>query len=177
MQKSSLFFLRDSSKQVKLSLEQFKWENVWHYETLSILHTKLWICTSLFPEGKRYYNTNCSLNYKRIIHWKWWDIQVRLVKLFKTLIYWSYFFLFFFFFCNIIFIHSFIYQLFEITELWRQIFHLNPETPNYAWKVIGELLTEGKTILRMRQRDFTLINIKRKFTSCSSVELYASILF
>lgn len=69
MQKSSLF-LRDSNKQVRISLKQFKWENVWHYETLTTLNTKLWICTSFFPRGKMYYNTNCSLNYKRIIHWK-----------------------------------------------------------------------------------------------------------
>lgn len=68
--KRALFFLRDSNKQVRVSLKQFKWENVWHYETLAILNTKLWICTSLFPRGKMYYNTNCSLNYKRIIHWK-----------------------------------------------------------------------------------------------------------
>lgn len=73
--------------------------------------------------------------------------------------------------------HSFIYQLLEITKLSRQIFQLNPETPNYAWKVIGELLTEGRTTLGMRYKGYTLINMKRKFTSCNSTALYVSILF
>lgn len=50
---------------------------------------------------------------------------------------------------------------------------MNPETPNYAWKVIGGLPTEGKTTLRIRYRDYISESIKRKFTLCSSAGLNA----
>lgn len=68
------FSLRDPNKQAKLFLKQFKWQTVWYYETLIILNTKLWIHILFFPRGKMYYNANCSLKYKRIIHQKLWDI-------------------------------------------------------------------------------------------------------
>lgn len=53
------------------------------------------------------------------------------------------------------------------------IFQMNPETPNYAWKVIGGLLIEGKTTLRIRYREYISVSIKKKFTSRNSAGLYA----
>lgn len=50
---------------------------------------------------------------------------------------------------------------------------MNQETPNYAWKVIGGLLTEGKTTHRIRYRHYISVSIKRKFTLCNSAGLYA----
>lgn len=52
------------------------------------------------------------------------------------------------------------------------IFQMNPETPNYAWKVTGGLLIEGNTTLRIRYRNYTSVSIK-KFTLCNSAGLCA----
>lgn len=143
----------------------------------AILNIKPWICTFPFPRGKMYYNNNCSLNLQegsslkimRHIGKTGWTIQ--------GVIYWSYLSLFIiFFFCN-----RKQFSLIRPSATWKHltikifqmIFQMNPEIPGYAWKVIGGLLPAGKTTLRIRHRDYILVSIKRKFTSCSSAGLYA----